>query len=45
MMCGFKEMSMKVNALIERTENGYYSIACDGKIQEFADRKTYEVSE
>ena len=25
-------MGMKVNALIERTENGYYSIACDGKI-------------
>lgn len=35
MMYGFKEMSMKVNAIIERTENGYYSIACDGKIGNF----------
>lgn len=26
---------MKVSALIERTENGYYSIACDGKIGNF----------
>lgn len=26
---------MKVNALIERTDNGYYSIACDGKIGNF----------
>ena len=34
-MYGFKEMSMKVNAIIERTENGYYSIACDGKIGNF----------
>lgn len=28
-------MGMKVNALIERTENGYYFIACDGKIGNF----------
>ena len=28
-------MSMKLNALIERTDNGYYSIACDGKIGNF----------
>lgn len=26
---------MKVNALIERTDNGYYSIACNGKIGNF----------
>ena len=30
-----KRMSMKVNALIERTDNDYYSIACDGKIGNF----------
>lgn len=35
MIYGFKEIGMKVNALIERTENGYYSIACDGKIGNF----------
>lgn len=26
---------MKTNALIERTKNGYFSIACDGKIGNF----------
>lgn len=35
MLYSIKKMSMKVNALIERTENGYYSIACDGKIGNF----------
>lgn len=35
MLYSIKKMSMKVSALIERTENGYYSIACDGKIGNF----------
>lgn len=28
-------MSMRMNALIERTDSGYFSIACDGKIGNF----------
>lgn len=35
MLYSIKKMNMKVSALIERTENGYYSIACDGKIGNF----------
>ena len=35
MLYSIKKMNMKVSALIERTESGYYSIACDGKIGNF----------